>query len=166
MSHDTDIFNGSRCKSYSWSQSHGDLEIRIRVERSIRVDDVQVDVTKRDICVEVIPSSSMRYDPSKLSEILMEGDFEHPVDTDSVYWIIESEKSHHNIVIFIDKLEDIWWKKLLIDEEAIKSGPRYYSVPIDELNDSSRMAIDRLIKEQQQKRSSKVSIQYDDDSPV
>lgn len=168
MSQCTHIFNGARCKAYSWSQSHGDLEIRIKVDKSINYENIQVDVSKTDICVEVLRESVAGYDSVQPSEIMIEGKFEHPVDTESVYWLIEDEKLQNYIVIYVDKAEEMWWKRLLIGEETIERGSRYYTVAMDQLDDSSRMAIDRLVNEQQQKRlkGSTEMTNNDFDSPV
>lgn len=152
----SDIFNGACCKAYSWSQSHSDLEIRIKTARPVKYEDVSVVVSKRDICVEVshdIQSEGPRGVIDVNVETLVEGCFEHPVDTDSAYWLIETNPPC--IVLYVDKAEDMWWKQLLVDEDVTETGPKSYTVPMDHLDNGSRMMIEKLIVEQRNKMTSK-----------
>lgn len=94
-------------------------------------------------------SSKSRTDVGSPIDVLMNGRFEHPVDRESVYWLVV--KDEHNLVIYIDKREDRWWKQLLIDEEVTVSGRRNYSVPMEHVSEGARMEIDKLIKDQRGK---------------
>lgn len=160
-SHETaktdDISNGARCKSYSWSQSHSDLEIRIRLTNKVKYEEINVVVNRQEISVELVDdnehSPADDIDQVSPDKVLIEGKFEHPVDTDSVYWLIDNEEA--SIVIYIDKAEDMWWKQLLLNEEVFEAGPKNYVVAMDHLDDGSRMMIDKLIIDQRNKLMSK-----------
>ena len=154
MNSATDIFNGARCKSYSWSQSHGDLEIKIQLDKSVRQEDIHVDIMRQSICVEASTNAAVIYDPCCPFETLVQGEFEHPIDTDSVYWLIESEPSQNQLLIYMDKSEDLWWKRLLVGEESVEPGSRNYTISLEQLDSSSHMVVDRLIREQQSKANS------------
>jgi hypothetical protein len=140
----SDIFNGARCKSYSWSQSHDDLEIRIKLPKIVKQDQISVALSRREICVNVLNDGK--------KENLINGRFEHQVDTETAFWIVEKEGP--NLAVFVDKIEDMWWKKLLDNEEAFVQGPKNYTVAMDRLDEGSRMVIDKLVTEQRKKFSS------------
>lgn len=147
------IFNGAQCKTYSWSQSHTDLEINVSLRGSIKREDIRVTLTNDEICIELLPSAtsvSQTIPPGQPVNILVEGKFEHPVDTESAYWLVEKGKS--NLVVYIDKREDRWWKQLLINEKVTTTGPKNYSIPMEHLDEGARMSIQKLIKEQREKR--------------
>lgn len=147
----SDIYNGARCKSYCWSQSHSDLEIRINLAKMVSYEDIDVTIKSDSIRVELDSDYDSNYsDPDESSpRILMEGKFEHPVDTESASWLLDRDGPC--IVIYIDKAEDLWWQKLLLNEQVTKAGPRNYTVLMNHLDDGSRMAIDRLVVEQRNK---------------
>lgn len=147
----TDIFNGAQCRNYSWAQTHADLEIRIKLAKPTRYEDVNVILSENKICVELFHSETIRqrFDPGLPTEVLVEGEFEHPIDVGSAYWLIQ--KDEPTIIIYIDKREEMWWKHLLLNEEVTEIGPRNYTVPMDGLDEGSRMAIAKLISEQKQK---------------
>lgn len=149
--HETDIFNGAQCKAYSWSQSHTDLEIRIKLTRPIRNEDLRVTVSKKKLCIELIQdqTNTPGIDLSQPVETLVIGEFEHPVDTESACWFVDSVDLC--LTIYIDKKEEMWWKQLLLNEEVTAAGPKSYSVPMDQLDECSRMVIDKLITDQKKK---------------
>lgn len=137
----SEIFNGARCKAYSWSQGHGDLEIRVKLAKAVKHEQVSVSLSKNEICVSLV------YGYKK--ETIVEGRFEHQIDVESAYWVIEKEGPH--LAIFIDKAEEMWWKRLLENEEVSEQGPKCFSVPMDQLDEGSRMVIDKLVTKQRRK---------------
>lgn len=159
----SDIYNGARCKSYCWSQSLSDIEVRVNLSKMVSYEDVSVSITQSSIKVELdIDYDSADSDldgPS--TKTLMKGKFEHPVDTESASWLLD--KDGPCIVIYIDKAENLWWQKLLIDEHPTKAGPRNYTMLMDHLDDGSRMAVEKLIIEQRNKALNRNS---DDLSPA
>lgn len=156
-----DIYNGAQCKSYSWTQNHSDIEIRIKVTHVIRYQDVSFTITPNTIDIKLLrqarngqswhpPNGHLTNSPVCLLDVtLLKGVFEHRVDTDSVYWLIDIEEP--GIVVYVDKSEPMWWRKLLLDERVVKAGPTNYSVSMDHLDDGSRMVIDKLVNEQRTK---------------
>lgn len=154
--------NGSECKSYCWSQSHSDIEISIKLTGIVKYEDVNVIISPSDIKVELlIPKqrSTFKQQQDQQSSdcsncarlILIEGQFEHQITTESVYWLIDNDGPC--IMIYLDKSENIWWKQLLLNEEVTESSPRNYTILMDHLDNGSRMCIDRLIVEQRNKRT-------------
>lgn len=154
----SDIYNGAICKSYCWSQNHSDLEIRVKLLRIVKYENINVSVSPDKIRVEIIdnqkPANLVNHIDQVGSETvcLIDGQFEHSVCTDSAYWLLDNDEP--SIVIYVDKSESMWWKNLLIKEEIIRSGPRNYLIQMDNLDDGSRMAVDKLITEQRKKRGS------------
>lgn len=144
------IYNGARCKFYCWSQSHSDLEIRIKLAKAIRYDNVDVTITSNYIKVMIVVGDIKKEHEFKTITI-MEGNFEYEVSTESSYWLLDNEDL--NIVIYIDKLERMWWKQLLLNEEVTEKGLKNYTILMDHLDDGSRMAVDKLIVEQRNKRT-------------
>lgn len=137
----SDIFNGARCKSYSWSQSHCDLEIRVKLTRTIKQNQITVALSRCEICVTLTNGLG--------KETLVEGRFEHDIDVESAYWVLEKEDPQ--LVIFIDKKEEMWWKKLLENEKASEQGPKNFTVSMDQLDEGSRIVVDKLVTKQKKK---------------
>lgn len=161
----SDIHNGARCKSYCWSQSHSDIEIRVNLAKMVSHEDVNVEITADSIKVELETDDYDSTDSNSMGgsfvRTLMVGKFEHPVDTESDSWLID--KDGPCIVIYIDKAENLWWRKLLVDEQVTKEGPRNYVVLMEHLDDGSRMAIDKLVVEE---RNRVLARRNDDLSPA
>lgn len=119
----------------------------------VSYEDVSVEITTESIKVELDTDEYESIDSNSASwssvKTLMMGKFEHPIDTESESWLID--KDGPCIVIYIDKVENLWWRKLLVDEQVTKEGPRNYTVLMEHLDDSSRMAIDKLVVEERNK---------------
>lgn len=139
MSKPSAIFNGANCRSYSWTQSHSDLEICIKLNQLIKYEHLDVVVTQKSIKV----ASNLK------GEIFIDGIFEQQVATETVYWILDVEDC--SVVVYIDKAEDCWWQKLLINEVAAEIGQRHYSIPMEQLDEGSKMSVEKIINEQKQK---------------
>lgn len=155
----SDIHNGAQCKAYCWSQSHGDLEIRIKLDRLVRYEDVSVILTQQRIKVTLLELVHKRDTGDSVScaemittKVLLDGTFERRVNTESFYWLIDGEEP--SITIYVDKKEGMWWRQLLMNEEVAKHGPRNYTLSMDHLDDGSRMTVDKLIFEQRTKKTS------------
>lgn len=142
-----EIYNGARCKTYSWSQSHSDLEVRIELEDQISYENLKVGVTSDHIRVDWMKSLNTVNVEEKT---IVEGDFEDSVDQESVYWVLNTER-RPCLIIYMDKTIGKWWDKLLKNEEASEKGPVDRIIDMDDLEDGSRMAIDKLINEQKSK---------------
>lgn len=146
------IFNGADCRSYCWSQSHSDLEVRVKLIKSLDYDDLTVNIQSDSICIELEKSrvEQVQLDCCESQiDTLLEGKFEHPVDVDSAYWVLDREEPA--VVIYIDKVEKLWWKSLLYGEQVIELGSQNYSVPLSDLTDEYRVVIDKLVHDQKDK---------------
>lgn len=149
-----DMYNGARCKTYSWTQSLMDIEIRMVLGRQISYEEVVVEVTSTTVCVRLqtqsLTSSLSKLDQDSASLILIKGELEHPVIPSSLYWLIDNDK-RSSIVLFLDKSNPLWWKRLLKDEKQLERGQREYAIAIEHLDDGSRMMINKLVIEQRNK---------------
>lgn len=155
---DPTSYNGSKCRSYCWSQSHSDVEISVKLKQIVKYENVNVTISPSSIKVELYdvlrPSEcqqQLRDDFSSGKVTLIEGQFEHPIITESFYWLLDNDGPC--VMIYFDKSENIWWKQLLLNEEVTESSPRNYTVLMDHLDNGSRMCIDRLIVEQRNKKN-------------
>lgn len=144
QSNPSEIFNGARCQTYSWSQSHSDLEIRAKLPKGKTQEiKIKIKLKKGEILVKVYVCNGFECFHPVL------GRFEHEVDVESAYWMVDKESS--SLVIYLDKTEDMWWNKLLVHEQPTELGPKNYTVPMDELDEGARMAVDKLITDQKKK---------------
>lgn len=153
-----DVFNGARCETYSWTQSHSDIEICIALNRRVTYEQISVVATSKRISVRLHPQRPTQevVHPNKSSDSfpLMEGEFEHQIDSSTVYWLLDNDK-RPTIVLFIDKSTPLWWNRLIKDEKQLQHGRRNYAISIEHLDDGSRMIIDKLVIEQRNKMPSK-----------
>lgn len=154
---DSTSHNGSKCRSYCWSQSHSDVEISVKLTQIVKYENVNVIISPTGIKVELfnvkqeVSQQQLSDDSSSGRVTLIEGQFEHPIATESVYWLLDNDGPC--IMIYFDKSENIWWKQLLLNEEVTESSPRNYTILMDHLDNGSRMCIDRLIVEQRNKKN-------------
>lgn len=150
-----EIFNGARCKTYRWSQSHSDLEVRIELEGPVRYENLKVDVTSDNLKVNLVSSIDTIEGKEKT---IVEGQFEDQIDPESVYWVLDTE-GKPCLIMYMDKVRGKWWNKLLKNEEATEKGPINYVIDMEDLGEGSRMAIEKLVYEQK----SKLDLQDGDD---
>lgn len=145
----SDIYNGADCKSYRWSQSHADLEIRVALLHPVDRSNICVQATSASIIVRLkgrnLSTSSLYH------TVLLDRRFTNPVDTSSLYWTIDMDD--YCVSIYIDKCERSWWKSLFQQEQVTTSGRVERQIRGDDLDDASRAVIDRLIVEQRHKLS-------------
>lgn len=116
------------------------MEIRVKLSKGTKQDQISVALSRDEICVNLVEIHR---------RTLIRGKFEHHVDTESAYWVIEEEGPY--LAIFIDKAEEMWWNGLLENEEAAERGPRNFTVPMEHLDEGSRMVVDKLVTEQKKK---------------
>lgn len=141
------LYNGARCKSYCWSQGHSDLEVRVLLDRACSNNDIRVSLTYRYLKIELIYSE---FTPCKTVKVLLEGTLERSVVKDSLFWHIDDQPKV--LVLFMDKLESLWWNSLIVGEQAIERGITQRSIPSDSLDEGARMVINKLIAEQKEKK--------------
>ena len=81
----------------------------------IRNEDIRVIVSKDNLCIELMQDETKAHglDRGKPAEVLVIGEFEHPVDTESACWFVDNKDSC--LTVYIDKKEEMWWKQLLLD---------------------------------------------------
>lgn len=148
-----EISNGARCKTYRWSQSHSDLEMRIELEQPVTHEDIEVEVISNHLKIRQIKhldniDKFLAHETE--THTIVEGDLEDSVDTESVYWVLDVERKPC-LIVYMDKIIHKWWKELLKNEIATQRGKTHYVIDVEDLNESSRMTIDKLICEQRAK---------------
>lgn len=149
----SDIFNGARCETYRWSQSHSDLEIRVELERPITHEDIEVEVTSSHLRISRInhlDTIDKFLAGETETQILVEGDLEDHVDVESAYWVLDMEQ-RPCLIVYIDKVVGKWWNGLLKNEISTQKGPTQHIIDIEDLPEDSRMTIDKLVYEQRAK---------------
>lgn len=145
-----EIYNGARCVGYRWAQSHTDIEVKIDLGTPVRYDNLSVDLSPRHIRIRVVnlpetEEESALYSAGRVVErTLIEGNFEDTINPETVYWILDADR-RPGLIIYLDKGTAKWWDQFLQGEQVIEKGPVNHVADLEDLEDGSRMAIDKLI---------------------
>lgn len=133
MSIERNIFNGARCSNYSWTQTHSDLEIHIPVGSLENLDMIDIALTLDKIKI------------STRDSVLLDGRLERDVIKSSITWQQEVTFDQKFLIVYMDKMQNLWWKTLLIGEKQLQIGPVERISSMYGMDESSRSRIDKLI---------------------
>lgn len=140
---ESSIYNGAECGSYTWCQTLTDLEINVQLSNEINPDQLNVSINRFGLSVTHIDC------------LIVSGAFERSIREDSFYWSLESHEDRKSLVIYLNKSEAAWWSQLLVDEIHLKEGKQSRVASIDDLDDETKMKIDKLLVDSRKRMRSK-----------
>ncbi|RUS89812.1 hypothetical protein EGW08_002424 [Elysia chlorotica] len=135
-------YNGADCDTYLWSQSIAEVDIRVKVPKSIvKGKQVKVDIKKKRISVSCQQGASF-------SE-LASGELEWEVKAeDSMWTLCPGEFVHINL----EKKQERWWERVFIGESGINTRKIDCSRPMTDLDDEAQAKIEEMMFNQRQKQ--------------
>uniref|UniRef100_A0A915LVD9 Nuclear migration protein nudC n=1 Tax=Meloidogyne javanica TaxID=6303 RepID=A0A915LVD9_MELJA len=124
--------NGCDLENYQWTQTLGELEIRV-------AKDLIVDVGRKHIKIGL-----------KGKQPLVDGELAEEIKLESLNWIIEDKK---NIVLNVDKVNGMhWWNKLLLtDPEIDTQKVQPENSKLSDLDGETRSMVEKMMYDQRQK---------------
>lgn len=142
---DPESYNGAVRENYSWSQDYTDVEVRVRVPRSVqRGRQVSVSLQPGGVRVSVRDGEQER--------TLLEGDFTHRINTEDSLWSLEPGKC---VVLSLNKTSEVWWSAVLQGEDAIDVNQINRERSMETVDEEEHAVLDRLNFDYAQKMQGK-----------
>lgn len=136
------INNGFELDTYKWTQNHKDIVITIPISDSIKSKDIQIVFKPNALKVKVKEST------------IIDGDLFSNIKVENSMWLIDDTE----LVIEMDKKKfDEWWKCAIIGEPKINLSKIITGQgSLDDLDQSTRMTIDKMLYDQKMKENNKL----------
>lgn len=135
-------YNGAIRDNYSWTQSIKDIDVRVKINPSIKTSkDVKVNIEKEHLKVSVKDENSWKF--------LMSDQLPWKVKPDECTWSLFPGDHIH---IYLEKVQERWWENLLVNEQKINLKNINPEKPLDELDQESQVKIKQMMFDEQQKR--------------
>lgn len=133
--------NGADMPNYRWTQTLGEVEIRVPLKAnfSVRPRDVIVTIAKKHL------SCGLKGQPS-----ILNGDFPHEVKLEESTWVIEDGKV---LLINLEKVNKMqWWAHVIMSEPEI-STKKVNPEPskLSDLDTETRGLVEKMMYDQRQK---------------
>jgi hypothetical protein len=134
------VNNGNVFDNYYWTQNHKDVSIHIPLQKNIRCKDIEVKFNPLHLYVKIRDQDSP----------VINGNLFSKVKAENCTWIIENSCDSYELIVELDKKKfDEWWKYAIegepqIDLSKIVTGQG----SIDDLDQETRMTIDKMLYEQ------------------
>ncbi|KAG7302766.1 hypothetical protein JYU34_012729 [Plutella xylostella] len=133
----SDSYNGAIRERYTWAQNIMELDVTVKLPGDIKSSkDLRVVINANDISVQ-----------KKNGEVIMRDSFPFKVKPMDSFWSISEGK----LLIHLEKVQERWWNKFLIEEDPIDLDKIDASRSIDELPEEHVQKIQELQWNQQRK---------------
>eukprot|EP00042_Codosiga_hollandica_P021076 m.71530 g.71530 ORF g.71530 m.71530 type:complete len:315 (-) comp50185_c0_seq3:1117-2061(-) len=131
--------NGCNLDNYSWTQTLGDLELRVPLTGPVTKKDLIVQYTKQTIKVGVRGQAPA-----------VQGELHAAIHPDESTWLLEDGRT---IVITIDKVDKMkWWPRLVTSDPEINTKKvQPENSKLSDLDGETRSMVEKMMYDQRQK---------------
>ncbi|KAI9587103.1 nudC domain-containing protein 3 isoform X1 [Glossina fuscipes] len=152
---EVDYKNGGIFKDYCWSQTLKEIELLIKLPKQVKSSKhIKIELTSNSILIKTLLNQP---------KILISGQVWSKFKHNDAVWTVTEGKLH----ISLDKSQQVWWDKLFCTEPCIDITRLDCEQYIDELPESSQVAIHKLrIQEMEKEKGNiaRVPGEFDDKS--
>lgn len=131
--------NGADLEKYKWTQTLGELEVRVPLPVSVKGRDCVVKFGKKTLQIGL-----------KGQPLIIDGELEHEIKTEETFWVLSEGRE---IVLTMDKINKMeWWPRLMTTDPEIntrKVNPE--PSKLSDLDGETRSMVEKMMYDQRQK---------------
>ncbi|XP_005108640.1 nudC domain-containing protein 3 [Aplysia californica] len=136
-------YNGAEREAYFWSQNITEVDVRVKVPKSIvKGKQMKVDIKSKHIHVALQESDGSWRD-------LVNSELSWDVDKEESMWTLSPGEFVH---INLEKKQERWWENVFTDEPKINTKKIDCSRPMTDLDDEAQAKIEEMMFNQRQKQ--------------
>ena len=133
-------YNGDSCDNYNWSQGVNDVTIQFKLPHPISKKMINVDMNNSHLKVII----------KDINQPLIDSDFCEKIKSDDSNWTIEDGQQ---LIFYLEKAKETIWKSAFIGGKEIDTKTVDNSKKIDEFDNETQAALNKIIYEQNRKRN-------------
>ncbi|CAF0845380.1 unnamed protein product, partial [Didymodactylos carnosus] len=136
-----DCYNGADRDLYTWTQTIKDLDVRIKVPKSIRKGkEVKVAIAKQHLKIDIQENGTLK--------TLIDSDLAWKINPEESTWSLVPGDHIH---VSFEKGMERWWENFLVGEKKINLKHIQPEKPMEDLSSEEQMKIQQMMYDQRQK---------------